>query len=236
MELEPLKCSSCGAPIQAEDIDWDLGIARCRHCGTVFELRNLAISDAQRAKLPRQRPPVPMPQKFSVINTEDELQISYRWFSLAYIPLLLFTVFWDGFLVVWYGIALTTGAYAMALFATLHTLVGIGLAYYVLCGVLNSTTIWVKMDTLGIVHAPLPWGGNKEIPATEIEQIYCKERLSRSNNSVSYRYDVYAKMSDGTRKKLLSGLDSAEQALYIEQTLEKYLGIKDRPVAGELPR
>ncbi len=236
MELEALKCTACGAPIQAQDIDWDLGIARCAHCGTVFELRKLNLSAELLAKLPRRRPPVSMPQKFSVVNTEDELQISYRWFSASYIPMMLFAAFWDGFLVMWYGIALATKAYAMALFATLHTLVGLGITYYVLAGLLNTTTVWVKMDTLGITHAPLPWGGDKELPAYEIEQIYCKERISNSNNGISRKYDVYAKMKDNARKKLLAGLDDMEQALYIEQTLERYLGIKDRPVAGELPR
>ena len=44
----------------------------------------------------------------------------------------------------------------------------------------------------------------------------------------------------GQLKRLLDkhgrGLTEAEQALYIEQQLEQFLGIKDEAVPGELPR
>ncbi|GAB4440003.1 MAG: hypothetical protein OHK0011_22520 [Turneriella sp.] len=34
-------------------------------------------------------------------------------------------------------------------------------------------------------------------------------------------------------RKIMSGLDSPEEALYLESEVEKYLGITDRAVAGE---
>ena len=36
--------------------------------------------------------------------------------------------------------------------------------------------------------------------------------------------------------KLVSGLLSSEEALFIEQEIEKYLRIDDEPVRGEIPR
>ena len=36
-----------------------------------------------------------------------------------------------------------------------------------------------------------------------------------------------------TKKKLLSGIQSDEQALFIEQEIEKHLGIEDKAVRGE---
>lgn len=40
--------------------------------------------------------------------------------------------------------------------------------------------------------------------------------------------------NSGNDTKLLSGLKTSEQALYVEQEIEKYLGIKNKPVRGEL--
>jgi hypothetical protein len=41
---------------------------------------------------------------------------------------------------------------------------------------------------------------------------------------------------DNVRETLVKGLTDADQALYIEQELERHLRIQDQPVAGELPR
>ncbi len=41
---------------------------------------------------------------------------------------------------------------------------------------------------------------------------------------------------DGRQGKLLSDLESSEEALYLEQVIERALGIKDQPVRGEIPR
>ena len=125
----------------------------------------------------------------------------------------------------------------MSLFGLLHTAVGIGMAYYTLAGLLNQTTIQVKGGELTIHHYPLPWWGNKRIQALDIEQIYSKEKVSRSKEGrVSYTYEVYAILNNSTKEKLVGGLKEQELAFYIEQTLEKYLGIRDRPVRGEIPR
>jgi len=36
--------------------------------------------------------------------------------------------------------------------------------------------------------------------------------------------------------KLLGGLDDSNTAIFLEQQLERWLKIEDRPVAGEIPR
>ena len=40
----------------------------------------------------------------------------------------------------------------------------------------------------------------------------------------------------GRNIKLVGGLESQEQAIFIEQKIEKYLRIEDAPVPGELYR
>ncbi len=242
MELSELRCKNCGAPIENEGIDLDLAMAKCSHCGTIFSLKGMpsresAPGEPATTGQPDQRVLVPTPKRIKVFNQGEALQITYRWFGIKFIFMIFFTIFWNGFMLTWHGISLRSGMWAMSLFGLLHTAVGIGMAYYTLAGLLNQTTIQVKNRELTIRHAPLPWWGNKRIRALDIEQIYSKEKISRSDEgSASYTYEVHAILDNGTKEKLVGGLKEQELALYIEQTLEKYLGIRDQPVRGEIPR
>jgi len=236
MELTELDCKNCGAPIKAKNIDWDLAVARCEHCGAVFGLERSKTPDAWKEKIPQERAKVPMPKNIEVREGNGILQISYRWFRPLFIFLLFFAVFWNGFMIVWHGISLFSGAWFMSIFGLLHTAVGIGIGYYVLVGFLNRTTIWVGQGRLVIQHHPLPWWGNRDLPASEIRQIYCKEKVHRSDSGTQYSYQVHAITANDSKEKLLGNLAETEQALYIEQELERHLGLQDRPVRGELPR
>lgn len=236
MDFVELKCKSCGGPIRNEDIDWHFAMARCPHCGSVFSLRGIPGMESKIESFYAERPEVSMPKGIEVVNTEGGLEISRRWFGPKFLFMILFTVCWDGFMLVWHGIALSTGQWFMSAFGILHTAVGIGLAYYSLAGILNITFVSVKMGELKIQHYPLPWPGNKSVLAADIDQIYCKEKISRSDSGNNTSYEVHAIMKNKAKAKLLEGLDQEEQVLYIEQELERYLGCMDRPVRGEIPR
>lgn len=236
MELKELDCKNCGAPIENKNINWELAMARCSHCGAVFGLQRSTTPEAWNPQIPEERPKVPLPKSIEVQKGNGILQISYRWFRPLFIFLLFFSIFWNGFMIVWHGISLFSGAWPMSLFGLLHTAVGIGIGYYTLTGFVNRTTIRVGQGELGIRHHPLPWGGNKEMVASDVRQFYCKEKVHHSDSGTQYNYEVHAVMQDGSREKLLSNLAETEQALYIEQELERHLGIRDQAVRGELPR
>jgi DNA-directed RNA polymerase subunit RPC12/RpoP len=234
MELAEMSCTRCGAPIAHEDIDLDLAMARCAHCGTVFKIKEPALPPDVPPM--RERPAVPLPKNVEVKQEGDGLVISYRWFTPAFIFMIFFAVFWNGFMVVWHGISLASGAWFMSLFGLLHTAVGIGVGYYTLAGLVNRTVVHVELGTLSITHTPLPWFGSKRVAVDDIRQVYCKEKISRSKNGTSVTYEVHAVLENAAKEALMKRLQEPEQALYVEQQIEKYLGIEDRPVAGELPR
>ncbi len=244
MELEELRCKNCGAPIQEKDIYLELAMAKCSHCGTIFSLRGMELPPSLQPKPappPEPTPPprrrlVPMPDKFHVFDKGETFQLTYRWFDLKFIFLLVFSVFWNGIVCVWYGAAFSTGLSPMMLFGLLHLAAGIGMGYYTLAGFLNSTTITAREGMLSIQHRPLPWPGSKQLSALDIKQLYCKEKVQRSDNGEQHTYQVYTILTNGSKEKLLSDLSKPEQALYIEQELERYLAIQDQPVPGELPR
>lgn len=218
-------CESCGAPLPP-------GSLICDHCG-------------RRASPPdqtwRERALVPQPAGLTIIDDGLSYELSWRWFRPAILFLVFFCIAWDSFLVFWYAMALGMGPPApfnliMIIFPIAHVAVGVGLTWYTLCGLFNRTVVAVRNHELTVRHGPLPWAGNLSIDASEIRQIYVREKTTNRENGPSSTYDVEVILTDGTSRKLVSGIDAVDLALAIEQALERHLKIVDEPVAGELSR
>lgn len=237
MEVLQLKCKNCGAPIQKEDIHLDLKLVVCSHCGAVFGPGAGELPQAT-PEWSEPRRAVPLPKGVEMDTDITGLKITYRWFSPKTLGLLFFAVLWDGFLVFWYGIALSGGAPSqMLLFGSLHVLVGLFITYQVLTGFLNATTIQADMGRLTIHHGPLPWPGNRDLSADALDQLYVKQQISYSRRGGrTVTYQLFARLRDGREVKLISNISNPNQGLYIEQELERYLSIPDRPMPDEYRR
>jgi hypothetical protein len=229
-----VQCSACGAPIHLEDIHVELGVAKCSRCSAVMDL---ALTEAVTRAIRNRRPPVPLPEKFNVAREGSSMTIEWRWFSAKYIFTAFFCLAWDSFLFFWYATALKTGNLPMMLFPGAHLAIGVGLTYWTLAGFFNRTRVEATRACLRIRHFPLPWFGNCELATQVVEQLFTKEKIGKSNTGPSVSYEVHAILRpDSRRQKLLGGMDDVGQALWIEQSLESYIGIADEPVAGEVSR
>ena len=240
-----LSCPACGAAVPASDVNIQQAIAKCGRCNEVFRLDQTLAPAKQTAE---NRAEVPLPKKFKVDDLGTELTISWSWFSPSILFLLFFCVFWDGFLVVWYSAVLGLGfgglggnngpqgwaLVFMALFPILHVAVGVGLTYFVLASFVNRTWVRVDRGELTIRHGPVPFPGNKTLLTADIKQFYCTETVNNRRNNCSVTYELNAVAADGGKVKLLSALDEIEQALYLEQRLESFLGIVNERVPGEV--
>jgi hypothetical protein len=219
--------------VAAEDVNLGTGLARCRTCNNVFRFDNAPELAASTA---RARPRVEKPRSVVTTDANGELTVQYRWFSLKYIFLTIFCLFWDGFLVFWYAIALRGGNPIMILFPIIHVIAGIVITYATVAGYVNTTTLQIDGSRLRVRHHPLPWGRAVELGAGDVKQLFCEEKISRGRNGPSYTYNLNALLRNGTRKKVISGLDTADLPLYLEQHCEEWMRITDEPVAGELAR
>jgi hypothetical protein len=224
-----LHCPYCGHDIPAADVNLDRMVAKCASCSAVFGFED-QVESAPPA--PRKLS-VPLPKGIVVEQQGYELAITRRWLSPKFFFLVFFCVCWDGFLCFWYSMALSQRVWVMALFALGHAAIGLGLTYYTIAGFLNHTLIRVSPSHLGVTHGPLPWPGKKRLESSGIAQIFCKEHISRGRNSTTTTYEVHAATHAGVREKLVESLDSSDQALYLEQEIERFLNIKVAPVAGE---
>jgi hypothetical protein len=229
-----IACPACGAPVEPER---GASTARCRFCDAVVRVpAERAAGEAPDA--PASRGVVPMPSRIRVEDTVHGFRISRRWFHPVFLFLAFFSAVWLGMLAFFYTSVLgSTAPTAFLLFPLLHVAVGLGLAYWTLCGFLNTTTVAVERGTIEVRHAPLPWPGRGSWPASEVAQVYVREkRHAQKDGGASFTYEVHALWKGGGAKRLLSGLMDVEQALFVEQEVERRLRIADRPVAGEVAR
>jgi hypothetical protein len=197
-------------------------------------------------RAPAARLPAPMPEKITRELLPSGLRLTWRWYSIAAWGLAFFCVFWDGFLVFWYagataGIDVSQGfeglrgpQLMMLLFPLLHVGVGLGITYFTACKFLNRTVVDVSPREIRVTIGPLPWPGNRSVAPLQVAQVYREEIVRNTKNGQTVTYSVSAALKDGKKLKLLSGLDTADQALFLEQEIERHLGIRDQPVAGEM--
>ncbi len=104
--------------------------------------------------------------------------------------------------------------------------------YYLLLWIMNERVIEVNQDTLSSrCEGPIPWPGSDQmIDSTSIKQVYIKE-ISATRYRTR-RYDVYVLTKDRRHEKLVA-VPRGNQALYLEQEIERFLGIEDQVVRGE---
>lgn len=197
------------------------------------------------------RPPVPMPESATVTRDGETLTITQRWLQPVTIFVVVFAVVWNAIVLAFTAVFTRAGG-AIALFMVPFWLAGAFVVYSALTGLFNSTRIIVRPGLLAVEHSPLPWPGAVSIDAGSIDQLYTREvrnihtsssssRVGRAggrrSTHISYTYDVVVMYGDPLREtRLVKGLVDAHQALFIEYTVERFLGIPDRPIRGELRR
>lgn len=236
--IKTIECPSCNATVPGEDLNLERLVGKCNNCDSVFRFADQIdfgdMPEQARASAQASKMDAPRPADFMVMNNGGELFIQWRWFNASIIFFTIFALFWNGFLVIWFSIAFASGALEMAAFGSIHLLVGLFLAYYTVAGYINRTTVRVNPREISVQNGPLPWFGNRRLDAMSITQLYCKQRVHRgSKGRISYSYPVYAIMQDGTDHEAVTGVTDYTDSLYLEQEIERFLRIKDRPVKGE---
>lgn len=226
-----LKCPSCGSNLQLQDFDLANNVVKCSYCAALMPLGE---HNQRQERDAGSKPQVALPHRMTMQETPGGIEIRRRWFTPLAIFLVFFCLSWNGFLVGWYSIAFKGHTpLAMKLFPIVHVAVGVFLTYYTLALFVNTTRVAVDRGQLRVAHGPLPWAGNKTMRVEEVDQLFCKETIKRTKNGIHTRYEVWIALKSGLVTKLLADLEARDQALFIEQQLERHLNIRDRYVPGE---
>lgn len=120
------------------------------------------------------------------------------------------------------GHPLLVGLLVLALLAA-----GVATLYAGLVLLVNQLEIRASKVRIEVVNGPLPWPGSTTVSLSELEQLYVHE-VSEDH----YRLTVIRR---GRAVELLAMGDRGTLR-FIERELERWLGIDDLPVEGEVPR
>jgi len=169
---------------------------------------------------------LPIPEKIDVIQEGPTTIIRRKWLSWTVIPLLIFCVVWDSFLIFWYKMAMgDQNAPLMAiLFPIGHVSVGIALTYYVIASFLNKTDVVIAPDQITVRSYPIPWGFTKSIPREDIMAVRVK--MSSQNNSQMTFGIRYTNRSNREKPLLRSGLND-DQAEFIVHHIRQALRLPE---------
>jgi len=226
MKINELSCTNCGAPLQESAISVQLKAARCTHCGSIFSLESRGVPEE-----PEDAPLPPIPKYFRVVEMENNLEISWKWFGGHHVLIFIFGIAAALFGNLWME-KTTLGPAIIDLFGILFIAFGIGMIYFAIAGFLNTTTLSVTTDLLAVSHDPIPWLTPPDIHPGNIKQLYCRQAVSKNDNGTSCSYELYAAMNNDRHIKLIS-LDDYAHMRALERKIEKFLKIRDRRVAGE---
>ncbi len=238
-----LECETCHTPLRAQDVHFDLALAKCHACNAVHDLsarrgRGHDPTPAP-ALAPRERVPirarVALPERFQIAEDEQRTVITWRTFDgMDRFLLVCGSAIWNVPLLLIYRHLLSTGASLTSLLLPLLFVgPGLFLVHTTLVSFLNRTRIEVSRDKLSIRCGPLPWWSkNHTLSGGELVQLYVHEPADSTQISA---HSLLALDKQGRKVQLLTGLDK-DQVRYLEQSLERQLGIEDSPVEGEMPR
>ena len=227
-----LVCEACGSQIDGANININSSLAKCGSCNTVFSINDDHFFNHDR----KGRPEMIMPEGTDVLELNDSLDIRLNWLKAhpqgALGFLTFFAIFWNGFL----AFMIMSTSIGVS-FLSIHLLVGLGLIYYLAIIYLNYTDVIVNESYIEIDHRPLknPFVRSKRIESDDIDQLYVTKYVSSTTNgNPNYAYGLYAILKTNGRKvNLVKGMNKETQ-LYLEQEIERYLKIKDRPVVNAI--
>jgi hypothetical protein len=225
--MTDVRCKNCQAVIDPANIDWERELASCARCGRLMDLRRERAAAPEKASpepgKPRVRIPVDLPVGMSVASVAGErLVIRRRWLRQKHWFMLF--LFVAAALYVGYLWA-TIGANAWLVIGTLFVL---SWNYNLVAMFVNSTIVTADADKVTVRHGPIPslFGRNRSLEKRSIEQLYAA--------TYGALFAVQAKLKGGHTLTLVAPLVTADQALFIEQELERALGLVDMAIAGEL--
>jgi hypothetical protein len=176
---------------------------------------------------------VDLPKNIQFIDHGSHLEIVRVWRGWMTLYFAAFTGFWWFVLSGFFENMPKMGDSWITFLPLLHVGAGIFLIYYTIASLFNKTHIFADSAEIEVRHRPIPWLGNRRVDAADITQLYVKQAVRSSGSGTNVSYQLKAKTQSGKEIKMLSGLSSPEQAIFVEDKLEDLLKIKNQRIRGE---
>ncbi len=224
MAFAGMKCKNCGTEISTNRTDVvDQQLITCPACEAVFyaadKNKGIALFTPSHRSLPA---------RMSIKVLNDELVITRHWRGVVRLGLLVVVSF-----LLTFGLFFGDMSTVMFLFNPLTWIVA-GLGYCGLRALVNTTVVRVSPTHLTVKEGPLLPRRWVEIDSRDVTQLYVKQHVQRgSKNTTTTTYQLHLVQENGEQEEIVSDLETADQALFLEQEIERFLGLADQAVPGE---
>ena len=218
---QQIHCAACNSEIPAANIHLSDKIAKCGECNVVFSFREKISGLLENKKI---RQELIQPEGIDLFYFRDELEISIQqpWTALEVISLSFFPVFAILFSLL--SIEKDISPFVIGFF-WLGTFLSLLNAYL---RSRHKVHLTIDDQYLSVFWRPKKFKKDKKYRIDEIDQLYIQpygdgQKVRMILNGVEGQKHV----------TLISGLKSISKAHYLEQEIERYLGITDRVVPEE---
>ena len=142
-----------------------------------------------------------VPENMQFYQHESYIEIVRARLTSRTLLIMVIAIGWNGVLVNQYFNVHENTPSIEKLFLLPVFAVGVGLAYYAVVEWLNKIHIYASDKKIAIKHKPVPWFGNKEIPVSDIKQLYAKEEIDDSGEGKSVTYEIHVITRSGKKIK-----------------------------------
>jgi len=225
--FQKITCPSCNNKVLADNININDKIAKCGSCNVVFPFVNEIEALLNPTKLKQE---VLRPEGIEIFRYKNDLDITVDQpqsmaevlIVLVFLPIVLF------FSIMLY---LNEGASPMW---------PIGTALFWILGLYNliangkKSKIFIAIDDkyLDIKWRPKKLNKDQKYNVDEIDQLYTKTGTDSNGSGYNHVYMI-VNAKEGQKHVRLLGTKTLSKARYLEQEIEKHLGIKDRIIPEE---
>ena len=234
MDAASLPCRFCETPIPATAINQLAMVAHCPACDSLYSISDadLKAPDAQSSPALR----IAVPVNVQLEQRGKDLHISYRMWGAAVRNTVIQAIFWDIVAIGWILVALSEDNIVMSLWSAAFVFLALSLTYRALVNSLNHTSLIINPQEILVRQGPVPvWGGTLRLDRRGVEQVWCTQRLAYLvNKTPIYVFPIMLRLKGGRELSLIGNVPDLQQALYLEQQIEKAWAIADEPVTESL--
>lgn len=230
-EVQEITCPSCSQAVPADHLNIQTNIAKCNSCNVIFSFREQVEQLSNQQHISQE---ILQPEGVELSRFRDELDISVEqpWNTFEIILLSLFPLL---ILIVTSIIVETrppTDFNKIGVISLwLTSLVGY-LAYFFIRK-RHKVHIHIDDRNLYIERRPKKFIRDKQYAAQDIDQVYIKNVVSGNGAKGIGIFLIVDGLEGQKHVELIKSVNSRSKAKYIEQEIERHLGIPDRRVPDE---
>ncbi len=218
--FKKVHCPSCSEVVGVENITLEKSLAKCSGCEVIFSIEKEVASLKAKTTMKQE---IFRPEGIDMFFYKDDLEISiephigvidaFCGFLFPFVTAFSIFVYFDKGISIYIPLLLTVGS--------------IFFLYRILNNHKNKTYIDVNDHSLTLKHRPKNLKKDKRFLVEDIDQVYLKKAADQPGY---FTLHLIVNGPNGQQHQKLLTVNSISKAKYLEQEIEKYLGIEDRKV------